>query len=447
MEKEPFESLRERAVPSARRFRDALEKDSACFILECKKASPSGLIRANFDIDEIAGAYAGFADAVSVLVDEPFFQGSFEYLERARAALDQPILCKDFVINPYQVSEARVHGADAVLLMLSVLDDETYTACANEAGRLSMDALTEVHGEDELERAVALGAPIIGINNRNLRTLEVDINTASKLADRVPSDRTLVCESGIGSREDVLNMEGRADAFLVGGMLMKAPRIDLAVRGLLYGAVKICGLSSPEDAAEAFLRGASFGGVIFAAESPRKIDEALALEISRASAPPLVGVFVNEDKSRIVRLAAGMNLAAVQLHGEETGEDIAMLRRELPARCEIWKALRVRDRLPDTDGYGADCVLLDAHAGNLRGGAGVSFDWSLLNDCPDKSRIIAAGGINPENARRASRLGCRAVDVNSGVEYPGAPGKKDHDKMKKLFGNIKIGRRRRERPN
>jgi indole-3-glycerol phosphate synthase/phosphoribosylanthranilate isomerase len=438
----PYDDLRRMTVPAHRRFGAALKKPGARFILECKKASPSeGLIRKDFDAAEIAGAYKNFADAVSVLTDEPYFQGSFEILRSMRTMLNQPILAKDFVIDPYQIREARFHGADAALLILSALDDETYALCAKEAERLSMDVLTEVHNETELDRALKLNARIIGINNRNLKTLEVDLGVYRRLVDRIPPDRIVVCESGIGSHEDVVSLEGRTDAYLVGGMLMKAKRIDLAVRRLIYGGVKICGLASPEDAVKSYSAGAVFGGVIFADESPRRIGGARAREIRSASPLPLVGVFVNENAQKIARIVSDADLSAVQLHGEESGAFVGELRKELPSNCEIWKAASVRDKIPAMNGIPADRLLLDAFEKNARGGTGKSFDWSLLGRFDEngvhRSKIILAGGIDADNARRASKFGCFTIDVNSGVEVPGSPGKKDHRKVEKLFANLR----------
>jgi indole-3-glycerol phosphate synthase/phosphoribosylanthranilate isomerase len=440
----PYHDLREKTVPTRRRFGAALkklEKNGARFILECKKASPSeGLIRKNFDVAEITDAYKNFADAVSVLTDEPYFQGSFEILRSIRAGLTQPILAKDFVIDPYQVCEARFHGADAVLLILSALDDETYAICEKEAARLSMDVLTEVHDEAELNRALKLNAPIIGVNNRSLKTLKVDLGVYRRLVDRIPSDKIVVCESGIGSHEDVLSLEGRTDAYLVGGMLMKSERVDLAVRRLIYGGVKICGLASPEDAAKSYEAGAVFGGVIFA-ESPRRIDEAQAREMRSASPLPLVGVFVNEEARKIARIVSNAGLSAVQLHGDETEAFVEELRKTLPQNCEIWKAARVQNHIPVMNDISADRLLLDTFGENSRGGTGKSFDWSLLNAIGKsgmrRSKIILAGGVGVDNARRASEFGCFAIDVNSGVEVAGSPGKKDHRKVEKLFANLR----------
>ncbi|GHV39660.1 bifunctional indole-3-glycerol phosphate synthase/phosphoribosylanthranilate isomerase [Synergistales bacterium] len=452
-----YADLRERAVPTTRRFGEALKRkrgkgDNGAprFILECKKASPSkGLIRESFDVDDIAGVYGKFADAVSVLTDEPYFRGGLDILRSFRERVSQPILAKDFVIGPYQVREARCCGADAVLLMLSVLDDATYRACKAEAERLSMDVLTEAHSEAELERALALDARIIGINNRDLKTLKVDLAVFARLSDKIHSsassggERVVVCESGIESHEDVLRLGGRADAFLVGGSLMREKRLDLAVRRLIFGSVKVCGLTSPEDAEVCYHSGATFGGVIFAPSSPRRVDEACAKEICASSPLPVAGVFVNDEVQRISRLAYDLSLSAVQLHGEESESFIEELRKELPRNCEIWKALRVRDAIPNIENLSANHVLLDtfdSNAPDKRGGAGKSFDWSLIETTDARTRaekVILAGGIDEANARLASRLGCFAIDVNSGVEIPLSPGKKDHEKVKRLFQNLR----------
>ncbi|MCL2012432.1 MAG: bifunctional indole-3-glycerol-phosphate synthase TrpC/phosphoribosylanthranilate isomerase TrpF [Cystobacterineae bacterium] len=438
----PFDVLKKQAKPTTRRLSEALKKPGLRFILECKKASPSeGLLRADFDAKKIAKSYAGFADAVSVLTDTPYFQGSFENLETVRDALSQPILCKDFIVEPYQIFEARIHGADAVLLMLSVLDNASYRLCAQAAEALSMEVLTEIHDEEELSRALALGANIIGINNRNLKTMQIDLSTTQHLAPKIPKDKVLVCESGIKSRADIDALSGFVDAFLVGSCLMKEARLDLAVRSLIFGHVKICGLTTAEAARAAYEAGASFGGLIFAPESLRLVSEAKAHEIANASPLPMVGVFVNEAPERIVRLSRELSLAAIQLHGEETQSDVHNLREKLPKGTEIWKALRIKGEAPPTEAAlaqtGADCFLLDAFHPLARGGTGECFDWGLLGQLPKPllSRIIIAGGITLENVQEAQRLGAYAVDVNSGLEL--VPGKKDLAAIQGLFSRLR----------
>ncbi|HEV2080661.1 MAG TPA: indole-3-glycerol-phosphate synthase TrpC, partial [Allosphingosinicella sp.] len=235
-----IENLRARATPTKLSLGKALAKPGARFIMEVKRASPSqGTLRGDADPAALAQAYRGAADAISVLTDHPYFGGSFADLEAVRAEFDGVILCKDFMIDPRQVPEARLHGADAVLVMLSVLDDAAASQMIEEARLLGMDSLVEAHDEQEVRRAVALGAGIIGINNRNLKTLEVDLTVTERLAHLVPRDRLVVAESGIESRADVERLSGHADAFLVGSSLMRSGNPALAARALAYGRVKV----------------------------------------------------------------------------------------------------------------------------------------------------------------------------------------------------------------
>ncbi len=431
-----IEALRRHATPTSRRLGAALKRPGLRFILECKKASPSeGLIRTDYDPAAIAQAYSVFADGISVLTDTPYFAGDFSHLRSVRAQVDLPILCKDFMLEPYQVVEARDAGADAVLLMLSVLDDDSYRACAAEAARWQMDVLTEVHDEAELDRALVLDTHIIGINNRDLKTLKIDLNTTRRLAPKIPSDRISVCESGLSSRVDLDAVADSVDSFLVGSHLMKSKCLDLAVRELIFGRVKICGLTSLSQVQLAYAAGATLGGLILAAESPRFVRDEEARKIAAHSPLPLVGVFVNEPVERIVALATELKLQAVQLHGDENSTMIESLRQRLSPQCEIWKAVRVADTIPNCDLNGADRILLDTFSAGVRGGTGKSFNWNLLRDYSDKRRLILSGGICPENAMAAHRIGCEIIDVSSGVES--APGVKDEAKLRRLFAALR----------
>lgn len=425
----PLSNFRGSLGPSRRSLEDALSRSRTGFILECKRSSPSrGQLRSDFDPREISATYAPFADAISVLTDARFFDGDPDYLKTVSDTVDLPVLCKDFVLDPYQVYEARLYGADAILLMLSVLDDSAYRACAEAASSLGMDVLTEVHDGAELTRAIDLDARIIGINNRNLHTLDIDLDTTRELAPAVPGDRVVVCESGIASHRDVVALREHADAFLVGSALMERDDLARAVRELVFGQVKVCGLTRPDDAVTAHQMGATHGGLIFASESPRCVDLERALEVSDAAPLQWVGVFVNESAMRVAETAREIGLDAVQLHGDEDRDFVNSLRSLLPDGTEIWKALRVRDEAPDLVGTGADCILLDTFAEDARGGTGHSFDWSLIDE---PSRIILSGGLNPENAARADALGARMLDVNSGVET--SPGIKDPQKLNAFF--------------
>lgn len=219
-----------RAMPPARDFVGALRAKIAAgrpaVIAEVKKASPSkGLLRADFDPPAIAKSYAqGGAACLSVLTDVNFFQGSTDYLRAARAACDLPVLRKDFTIDRYQVAEARAMGADAILLIVAALEQAQMIALEKAALDLGLAVLVEVHDGSELDRALALKTPLLGINNRNLRTFDTRLETTYGLLERIPADRLVITESGIHAPADVAAMRSHGvNAFLVGEAFMRAP--------------------------------------------------------------------------------------------------------------------------------------------------------------------------------------------------------------------------------
>lgn len=237
----PLAEMRARALqqPPTRGFIEAIRRkhaaSEAAVIAEVKKASPSkGLIRKDFNPAQIAASYeAGGAACLSVLTDVDFFQGSNLFLGEARAACSLPVLRKDFTIDPYQVYEARVIGADCILLIVAALEDGPMVEMANLAMELGMDVLVEVHDIDELERALQTDCELIGVNNRNLRSFEVSLDTTLALKDAVPRDRTLVTESGIATRADVARMrEAGVETFLIGESFMREPDPGSALRRL-----------------------------------------------------------------------------------------------------------------------------------------------------------------------------------------------------------------------
>ncbi|WP_312749082.1 bifunctional indole-3-glycerol-phosphate synthase TrpC/phosphoribosylanthranilate isomerase TrpF [Atlantibacter hermannii] len=428
---QPLASFQNDIVPSERHFYDALRGARTAFILECKKASPSkGVIRDDFDPARIAEVYKHHASAISVLTDEKYFQGSFDFLPVVSQIAPQPVLCKDFIIDAYQIYLARFYQADACLLMLSVLDDEQYRQLAAVAHSLNMGVLTEVSNEEELERAIALEAKVVGINNRDLRDLSIDLDRTRQLAPRLGAGVTVISESGINNYAQVRELSHFASGFLIGSALMGQDDLNAAVRSVLLGENKVCGLTRPEDASAAYEAGAIFGGLIFAASSPRVVTPEQAQAVMAGAPLRYVGVFRDNPIQDVTTLAETLSLSAVQLHGSEDQSYINTLRAALPESVAIWKALSVAHSLPVRDLHYVDRYVFD----NGQGGSGQRFDWSLLKG-QDLDNVLLAGGLAADNCVEAAKLGCRGLDFNSGVES--APGIKDSNKLAAVFKTLR----------
>ncbi|MDF7666272.1 bifunctional indole-3-glycerol-phosphate synthase TrpC/phosphoribosylanthranilate isomerase TrpF [Orbaceae bacterium ESL0727] len=433
--KQPLSTFKNDIVASDRDFYAALTQPHTVFILECKKASPSkGLIRDDFDPEKIAIIYKDYASAISVLTDSKYFQGSFDFLPIVRRKVTQPVLCKDFIIDEYQIYLARYYQADAILLMLSVVNDEEYRRFSELAHQLGMGVLTEASTESEVKRAINLGAKVIGINNRNLRDLTVDLNRVKTLSVTIPKDRVIISESGIYTHAQVAELSQFANGFLIGSALMSEENLPLAIRKVLFGENKVCGLTRPQDAITAYHAGAVYGGLIFVPTSARYIQPIKARNVIAAAPLNWVGVFKDADSDEVGQIATQLSLYAVQLHGHEDDEYIQNLRNLLPEKCQIWQALSISDTIPRHDNPLVSRYIFD----NGAGGTGKQFDWSLLTEQKRQghslANVILAGGINPQNIQKAILTGCAGVDLNSGVET--VPGIKDQNKIDMAFAQI-----------
>lgn len=374
------------------RFRDALAAPGLAAIAEVKRRSPSaGDLRPGADPAALAQSFErNGAAAVSVLVDERF-GGSFRDLHAARRATDLPLLAKGFFTERASLMEARDEGADAVLLLLRDLDDARAADLLHAAEVLGLDALVEAHDAEELERAVALGANVIGVNARDLATFRIDRRAQLALVARAPRDRVIVAESGIESRAQGAAAEvAGADAILVGSMLMRADDPGAKLAELVSRPlVKVCGLTRAEDVEAAAEAGADLAGFVLA-ESPRRASVPLAVPDTMLS----VGVFVGE--------ADDVGTDLIQLYAAENGH-------------------RARD------------------AALLRDGERVArvFDLPWLSDdashweraAEAQGRVVLAGGLSPENVGAAiEAVGPWCVDASRSLET--APGIKDHQRIR-----------------
>jgi indole-3-glycerol phosphate synthase/phosphoribosylanthranilate isomerase len=451
-------------APAPRPFAAALRPlpgGSARLIAEIKRASPSkGLIAGMFDPVAQAQAYErGGAAAISVLTEPYFFQGSLEHLHTMHEAVALPVLRKDFIVDPYQVYEARAAGADALLLIVALLDDALLRELLALTRELGMEALVEAHDADEVRRAVAAGARVIGANSRDLRTFSVDTAVVQNLRPLVPRDCVFIAESGIQNQMDATRVRAwGADAILVGEALMRtddpeAMARDLAaasggVTAAFFGRsdqpfVKICGLATEELARTVTRLGADAFGLVFAPMAPphrlvtveqaRRLTVAAREEAAGHAAPLAVGVFVNEAPETIAEYAGRAGLDTVQLSGDETPDECA--RVAALAGVPVLKALRLRTEndLAQLDEYALAglTLLLDTPKDGVYGGTGETGDWALGRAAAQRWPVILSGGLTPDNVADAiNTVHPRGVDVSSGVETSKA---KDLDKIARFI--------------
>lgn len=437
-------------------FEAALRQQDFNFICEVKKASPSkGIIAEDFPYLDIAKEYevAGAA-AISVLTEPDFFKGDKKYLQEIASTVKIPVLRKDFIIDEYQIYQAKVWGASAILLICACLDMPTLTKFRELADSLGLSSLVEAHDENEVQMAIDCGARIIGVNNRNLKDFTVDVQNSVRLRNLVQDDMIFVSESGLETPEDIQVLrDNNIGVALMGETFMRSPN-KVEKLAYLYGPtyytpkVKMCGISKVEIIPAVVEAKPDYMGLVFASSKRQvTVDQAKTLveelhkqytkrynngaEQSNNDEIKTVGVFVNETLDNLVTIATEVNLDAVQLHGDEDEAFIQSLKER--TNVEVWKAVQIRSAA-DAEVWidsSADMLLFDAYHKDERGGTGEVFDWSCLDEF--ERPFMLAGGIDSTNVARAIRtVRPYGIDISSGIETDGV---KDDEKIK-AFTNI-----------
>ena len=432
-------------------FEAALRQQDFNFICEVKKASPSkGIIAEHFPYLDIAKEYevAGAAD-ISVLTEPDFFKGDKKYLQEIASTVKIPVLRKDFIIDEYQIYQAKVWGASAILLICACLDVPTLTKFRELADSLGLSSLVEAHDEQEVQMAIDCGARIIGVNNRNLKDFTVDVQNSVRLRNLVQDDVIFVSESGLETPEDIQVLrDNNIGVALMGETFMRSPN-KVEKLAYLYGPtyytpkVKMCGISKVETIPAIVDAKPDYMGLVFAPSKRQvTVDQAKILveELHRGYAKKYgsdtehdkngtiktVGVFVNETVENLVTIANEANLDAVQLHGDEDEAFIQSLKER--TNVEVWKAVQIRSAA-DVEKWidsSADMLLFDAYHKDERGGTGEVFDWSSLDAF--ERPFMLAGGIDSTNVARAIRtVRPYGIDISSGIETNGV---KDDEKIK-----------------
>ena len=475
-------------------FEAALRQQDFNFICEVKKASPSkGIIAEHFPYLDIAKEYevAGAA-AISVLTEPDFFKGDKKYLQEIASTVKIPVLRKDFIIDEYQIYQAKVWGASAILLICACLDVPMLTKFRELADSLGLSSLVEAHDEHEVQMAIDCGARIIGVNNRNLKDFTVDVQNSVRLRNLVQDDVIFVSESGLETPEDIQVLrDNNIGVALMGETFMRSPN-KVEKLSYLYGPtyytpkVKMCGISKVETIPAVVEAKPDYMGFVFAPSKRQvTVDQAKTLveelhkqygnrysreevqcsndvvqdgavigavqegtatgdahegtltstenvspTLIHQEAIKTVGVFVNETLENLVTIATEVNLDVVQLHGDEDEAFIQSLKER--TNVEVWKAVQIRSAADaETWSDSSADLLFDAYHKDERGGTGEVFDWSCLDEF--ERPFMLAGGIDSTNVARAIRtVRPYGIDISSGIETDGV---KDNEKIK-AFTNI-----------
>src|SRR3989344_428495 len=437
----PIGALLEKVHRADRSFGKSLKvsKGTVALIAEFKKNSPSkGKINNSASLKQYMPIYDKYATAISILTEEKYFGGKIEYLKEARKYTNKPLLRKDFILDSYQIYEARANGADAILLICGFIPLAKLKQLVKISSSLGMDSLVECDSESTLKDALQSGSDIIGINTRNLKTLKEDFSSFFKIAKKIPKKVrkkiTLVCESGIYSARQIKELEGICDAALIGTSIMSSPVPQVKLREFAQKPlIKICGITAKKDALLAVQYGADVIGLNFYKKSPRYINVERAKEIAKAVKGKCLvcGVFVNEKITKVKKISQKIGLDMLQFSGDESAQYFKNASNDFSG--SIIKAVHIKDKnsIGQINNYGNADIMLDSFSAGY-GGSGKRFDTKLLDAKKLTGKnIIFSGGRNANNvAGIIKRFRPFMVDVCSGVEK--FPGKKSNSKMREF---------------
>ena len=422
----------------------ALTSKSLNIIGEIKPCSPSaGKLLKDGQIDAILEVYKRQCAAISVLTDENFFGGSFDLLSYVKQKTGLPVLCKDFIVSEKQITLAKQHGADAVLLIAKILTEAELMSLFEEAERQALVAVVEVNNESDIAKVNSIAAKVVLINNRDLDTMQIDLDTTARLAPALNPDVLIISASGIKTRNDIQNLSNTTRNFLIGTSLMQSTSLENQLTAFKRNTkVKVCGITKPADALMAANAGADYIGLIFAQSSPRKVELETAREVRTAigNRAKTVGVFQNQDIEYVNGTAEELEMDYIQLHGSEDRDYISNCIKPvikfLPytAPDETVYALANTPNLKH--------ILFDAQKNGDKQEP-ISIEDNLMrlaNRLSSRSQFalppfFIAGGLSPDNVAFVVRmLKPFAVDVASGVES--APGVKSQELIRAFCARL-----------
>jgi len=434
----PLSKLKKSVKKAKHTFRAAINtKKGISLIAEFKKSSPSqGSINKKANLKEFISLYDKYADCISILTESTYFSGKISYIKEAKKYTKKPILRKDFILDEYQIYEARYYGADAVLLIADFLPLKQLQELVKVTEKLGMDALVECDDFNSLKKCLESGSGIIGINNRNLDTLKEDFKRTERLVGKIsPAKRKkllIVSESSINSRKQIDSLKGKVNSVLVGTSIMSFPVPKVKLKELSgQTLVKVCGVTTKKDALNSLKLGADLIGLNFYKKSPRFINIVKAKELAKIikGKSLIVGVFVNEPKAKVKSIIKKVRLDLVQFSGNEKPSYAKGF------KIPVIKAIHIKSKnsIKTSKQFDVEYIMVDSFQKGIFGGTGKQVNKGFVKkDSIGEKQLVFSGGLKASNVKPIIKeFNPIIVDVCSGVEIE--PGKKSFARLDLLL--------------